>query len=56
MVKGEMIIAMLCESMKWDYFTYEKQPTWFVEILLQKMEIDEKKNSVKSNHKGKRFK
>lgn len=38
-----MIVAIVCERMHWDYHTYLAQPTWFIELLLSKWEIDAKK-------------
>jgi hypothetical protein len=45
MIKGDMVIACLCEKMGWDYYTYLDQPVWFVELLIQKLEIDNKKQA-----------
>lgn len=39
-----MIIAIICEKYGWDYFTYESQPSWFIDLIIVKMEIDAKKN------------
>lgn len=35
-------MAIVCERMHWDYFTFEQQPSWFVELLLKKWELDAK--------------
>lgn len=35
-----MVTIAVCERMRWDYFTYQEQPTWFIEGLLRKWEID----------------
>lgn len=31
---------MLCQEMKWDYFTFSEQPSWFIELLSEKINID----------------
>mgnify|MGYP007071573818 CR=1 FL=1 len=51
MIKGDMIVAIICEKMGWDYYTYLDQPTWFVELLIQKMEIDNKKEAAANRTK-----
>ena len=33
-------MIMICERMKWDYFTYLKQPTWFIDLLVMKFNED----------------
>lgn len=38
-----MAIVVLCQRMGWDYWTYLSQPTWFVDLLMEKMNIDAKK-------------
>lgn len=35
-----MVIVAVCERMHWDYDTYLAQPTWVIEALLRKWEID----------------
>ena len=35
-----MLIAAVCEKMGWDYFTYCRQPYWFIQLLARKFEID----------------
>ena len=35
-----MLIAAICEKMGWDYWTYSKQPYWFIRLLAHKFEID----------------
>ena len=46
-----MIIAVICEQMGWDYYTYQAQPLWFTELLVRKLEIDAKKQQA-MNKKG----
>jgi len=47
-------MILLCHEMKWDYFTYMSQPNWFIDGLIEKINIDikyqnqeNKKNRVK---------
>lgn len=35
----------ICELMHWDYWTYIEQPQWFIDALLDKFEIDFKRNN-----------
>lgn len=38
----------MCEKMKWDYWTYMKQPTWFIETLLMKMSVDAEQAEIET--------
>ena len=42
-----MLIVAVCEKMGWDYFTYQKQPSWFVDLIIEQMIIDGKKAKEK---------
>lgn len=35
-----MVDVIICDYMKWDYWTYVKQPSWFIDLLIIKMRID----------------
>ena len=35
-----MVDVIICDYMKWDYLTYLKQPSWFIDLLLIKMRLD----------------
>jgi hypothetical protein len=50
----EMIMAEICQKMGWDFFTYWKQPDWFLELLKLKFEI-ESKQLEKENNKLNKF-
>lgn len=41
-----MIVAVICEKMGWDYHTYQAQPLWFTELIVKKLEIDNKKQQA----------
>jgi len=32
----------------WDYYTYMNQPTWFVELIIERMRIDAKKQEAEA--------
>jgi hypothetical protein len=49
-VKGPMIIAVVCERMGWDYLTFQSQPTWFINLLLRKFEIDADQQKRATTH------
>lgn len=49
-----MMIVVLCEKFCWDYHRYMQQPTWFIQTIIKKMEIDKKKDNSKAKH-GRRF-
>lgn len=38
-----MIAVVICEKMGWRYEDYLSQPNWFVELLIEKIRIDAKK-------------
>jgi len=40
-------MLIMCHEMKWDYWTFLKQPTWFVEGLRTKMVIEAKTQNIK---------
>lgn len=33
---------MICQEMGWSYFQFMNQPEWFIDLLLNKLEIDAK--------------
>ena len=39
-VSDSLAMIILCETMQWDYYTYLKQPNWFLSSLRKKMNID----------------
>lgn len=56
-----MDVISICQEMHWDYYTYFKQPIWFIKIIKEKLKIDQKndrnrnrniKNSDKSQGRG----
>jgi hypothetical protein len=38
-----MVAAVICEKMGWTYHDYLAQPSWFVQLLIEKLSIDAKK-------------
>ncbi len=38
-----MQAVVICEKFGWDYHTYMNQPTWFIQLIEDKAEIDYKK-------------
>jgi hypothetical protein len=40
----KMIIATMCQEMKWTYSEYLKQPEWLLRVLLEKIRIDNERN------------
>ena len=52
-----MIVAVICEKMGWTYQQYQEQPVWFTELLVRKLEIDNKtQNEAAKGRAGKRVK
>jgi len=39
-VSLDMDMVMLCDYMKWDYYTYNSQPAWFLDLLRLKINSD----------------
>jgi len=46
MTKQIMIIS-LCQEMRWTYQEYLSQPLWFIETLMDKLKMDNKKANKK---------
>lgn len=38
-----MMMLEICERYHWDYWTYLKQPMWLLTMIVDKMNIDAKK-------------
>jgi len=38
-----MGIVSVCQEMGWTYLEYMSQPSWFLELLMDKMQIDIKR-------------
>jgi hypothetical protein len=36
----EMITALICREFKWTYSEYEKQPSWFIDLIVQMMRAE----------------
>lgn len=43
-----MLVIEICQRMHWDYYTYISQPQWFIEMIIDKMKIDARKEKQKS--------
>jgi hypothetical protein len=41
-----MVAAVICEKMGWTYHDYLAQPSWFVQLLIEKLSIDAKKEEA----------
>jgi len=35
----------ICEQFGWDYWTYMNQPTWFIDMIIEKRKIEAKKEN-----------
>jgi uncharacterized protein YbaP (TraB family) len=35
-----MIMALICREMKWDYHTYQRQPAWFIDLLIMMLQAE----------------
>lgn len=45
-----MMIVLICQEMKWTYQDYLGQPAWFLHVLRQKLEIDNKNVNKNSSN------
>lgn len=36
----KMMVATLCQEMKWTHSEYLEQPEWLLKVLLEKLKID----------------
>lgn len=50
----DMII--LCHEMKWDYFTFINQPTWFITGLREKINLEVTFENLKTRRLNKQLK
>ena len=50
-----MVIVEVCRAYKWDFYTYLAQPSWFLDLILEKMSIDATKAEAEArkSKKGK---
>jgi len=39
---------MICDAMKWDYLLLEKQPSWFIECMIDKLQLDRHQEEVEA--------
>ncbi len=44
-----MLIVYVCQEFKWDYETYMRQPSWFLDLVHKKIEIDGKKANAEAS-------
>ena len=35
-----MKVVVICQEMKWTYWDYMGQPSWFLDLVYQKLQID----------------
>ena len=45
---GNLAIVGICEMYGWTYQEYMSQPTWFIDLIIEKMKIDAKKAKNKT--------
>ena len=46
-------MVLLCREMKWDYFTYVKQPAWFLDLIKTIIGMDaEYQNALNKKKNG----
>lgn len=52
-VSEDLMMVIICDYMKWDYQTYQKQPNWFIETLQRKIKLDNYhgKDKIRSGHR-----
>ena len=51
-VPEEVSIAILCKEMQWDYWTYLRQPAWFVNKLRMMKRVDFEEQKLKDKLDG----
>ncbi len=42
-----MVIIEICRQYHWDYYTYLAQPLWVIDLIVEKMKIDAKKQKAR---------
>jgi len=43
------MVLEVCRNMKWDYWTYLKQPSWLIDLILMKQKIDSEFAEIEAN-------
>lgn len=41
-----MLIVLICQEMHWTYIEYTQQPRWFINLLTEKMKLDQKRQEM----------
>lgn len=50
-----MTMVAICQEFGWDYFVYQKQPRWFLDLIQDKLDLDSeemRKASKRAKRKG----
>ena len=48
------MILEICKNMSWDYWTYLKQPSWLIDLILMKQKIDSEFAEIEANKHNKK--
>lgn len=47
----DMFMVTICQEFGWDYYTYMNQPSYFIELIKEKMIRDNKEMQMKMKNK-----
>lgn len=48
----DMAMVAICQEFNWDYYTYLNQPTWFIDLIQDKLKLDSDKIKKESKKSG----
>jgi hypothetical protein len=47
-VRNEMMMVIICEKFGWTYYEYLQQPQYFIELIIEKLKVDEQREANQS--------
>lgn len=51
-ISSKLEMILLCKQMGWDYYTYQKQPSWFLDILREVNNADARYQNMLNKQNG----
>lgn len=53
-IQGNLIIAEICEMYGWTYWEYLDQPVWFIETIIEKLKIRNKREEANNKQSSRK--
>jgi len=51
----EIFTVIICQEMGWDFWQYESQPEWFLDLLKIKLNLDAEKQNRDARRANKKY-